>query len=73
MIGLLRIIEDGRPKIQIDSSTTLRKRKMIKLIKAIWKKIFGIKEEAISKVLSHCQAHSRFKKSCPSCQQTIQG
>jgi len=55
---------------------------MIKFIKKIFAKWFGKKEEKavapVKKViepvvekLTHCENHTRFKKSCPLCQEIV--
>ena len=59
---------------------------MIKFLKFLWKKCFGsVGDSRIKEVRhtptdlpililkpEHCDKHSRFKKSCPSCQEIIQ-
>jgi|TARA_B100000959_G_C14891463_1_gene586908 hypothetical protein len=60
----------------------LRKRKMIKWIKNLFAKIFGvvekplilekeIKEVIIESKKIQCNTHSRFKKSCPICVEAV--
>ncbi len=52
----------------------LRKRKMIKWIKSIWKKFFTKKEEVeeVAAVkIDHCGTHLWYKKSCPECREAI--
>ncbi len=55
---------------------------MIKFLKFLWKKCFGgmgdyrIKNTPIAMPVvilkpKHCERHSRFKKSCPSCWEVI--
>ena len=55
---------------------------MIKFLKKLWKKLFRqasttLPENVGEKIVKptpkplHCASHSRFKKSCPSCQEII--
>ena len=55
---------------------------MIKYLKKLWKKFFGKTSRALPENVGeeivkaapkplHCTSHSRFKKSCPACQEII--
>ena len=55
---------------------------MIKLLKKLWKKIFGknsktLPENVGAKIVEptpkpqHCGAHSRYKKSCAACKEAV--
>ena len=50
---------------------------MIKFLKKLWNKLFGKKEVIVMSQPApqpkplHCKAHSRFRKSCPNCQEII--